>query len=122
DNLIEWNAERGCLVFEARHTQAVSVQGITPKAARADSGRMLVIQLALGPGETKEIQYANAVEGDRQTAVVAYDDLQANFSQIAVEHERAFNGLIRSAFTPGNSDFSGYLPQLETKDESLWQL
>jgi len=34
DNRIDWNAERGCLVFEARHTQAVSVQGINPKPIR----------------------------------------------------------------------------------------
>jgi hypothetical protein len=30
--------------------------------------------------------------------------------------------LLKSAFTPGNSGFSGYLPQLETDNESLWQL
>ena len=30
--------------------------------------------------------------------------------------------MLKSAFTPGNSDFSGHLPQLETDDESLWQL
>ena len=54
DNRIEWNAERGCLVFEARHTQAVSVQGINPKPTRVDAGRMLVIEMTLGPGETKE--------------------------------------------------------------------
>jgi len=78
--------------------------------------------MTLGPGETKELHYINVVDGDRQTAATNYDTLQANFSQVAVEHERTFNGLLKSAFTPGNSDFSGHLPQLETDDESLWQL
>jgi len=122
DNRIEWNAERGCLVFEARHTQAVSVQGINPKPTRVDSGRMLIIELTLGSGETKELHYVNVVDPDRPVAVANYDALQSNFSRVAEEHERAFNGLLKSAFTPGNSDFSGHLPQLETDDESLWQL
>jgi len=30
--------------------------------------------------------------------------------------------LVRAAFTPGNSEFSGHLPQLITNDESLWNL
>jgi len=122
DNLIHWDASRGCLVFEAQHSQAVSVQGIVPKASRVDLGRMLVLEVTLGAGETKEIQYVNAVDADTQSALAAYDALQSNFTQAVSENERVFNSLLKSAFTPGNSDFSGYLPQLETDDESLWQL
>ncbi len=122
DNQIRWDVSRGCLVFEAQHSQAVSVQGITPKADRLDSGRMLVFELSLGPGETKELRYINTVEADRQSALASYDTLQANFRQALADNENSFNNLLKSAFTPGNSDFSGYLPQLETLDESLWQL
>lgn len=122
DNLIHWDASRGCLVFEAQHSQAVSVQGIVPKASRLDLGRMLILGMTLGPAETKEIHYVNAVDGDSQSALAAYDGLQAGFTRATEENEQAFNGLLKSAFTPGNSDFSGYLPQLETDDESLWQL
>jgi hypothetical protein len=122
DNRIEWNAERGCLIFEARHSQAVSVQGLRPKPNRVAEGRMLIFELALGPGETKELHYVNAVDQDSQSALSTYDALQAGFSQLTVEHERTFNYLIQSAFTPGNSAFSGHLPQLQTDDESLWQL
>lgn len=122
DNLIHWDGSRGCLVFEAQHSKAVSVQGISPKADRVDSGRMLVLEMTLGPGDTKEIRYVNAVDSDSQSALAAYDTLQAGFTDAAQENERVFNGLLESAFTPGNSDFSGYLPQLETEDESLWHL
>ena len=122
DNLIQWDAERGCLTFEARHSPAVSVQGLTPKPNRVDAGRMLVVEMTLGPGQTKELHYVNVVEPDRQTAIANYDALQVNFTQLAQEQEHHFNGLIAAAFTPGNSEFSGYLPQLETDDESLWQL
>lgn len=122
DNLIHWDDGRGCLVFEAQHSQAVSVQGISPKVSGVESGRMLVIEITLGRGETKELHYVNAVDSGKQAALAAYDDLQANFTQEMQENENSFNSLLRSAFTSGNSDFSGYLPQLETDDESLWQL
>lgn len=122
DNQIHWDTSRGCLIFEAQHSQAVSVQGITPKADRIDSGRILVFELSFGPGETRELHYVNSIEADRQSALTSYDNLQSTFSQALLHNERSFNSLLKSAFTRGNSDFSGYLPQLETDDESLWQL
>jgi hypothetical protein len=45
-----------------------------------------------------------------------YDELQRRFDQAVQENERKWDGLIRSAFTPGNSDFSGHLPRLITDD------
>lgn len=122
DNRIHWDAERGALVFEAQHSPAVSVQGIAPKPGRVDSERMLLMEVALGPGETRDLHYVNTVEGDAQSALSAYDALQAHFEEASRENENSFNRLFHSAFIPGNSDFSGHLPQLETDDESLWQL
>jgi len=121
DNRIEFSSERGALIFEAQHSAAVSVQGITPKP-RVDSLRMLVLDVTLGPGETKEFRYVNTVAPDRQTALAAYDDLQSRFATLSNENEHHFNSLIKSAFTPGNSDFSGHLPELHTNDEALWNL
>jgi hypothetical protein len=122
DNLIHWDAARGALIFEAQHSPAVSVQGISPKPTRVESGRMLVVDVTLGPGETKEFHYVNAVDANSEAALATYDALQTNFEQVVGENEMEFNSLVRSAFTAGNADFSGYLPQLETDDESLWQV
>jgi len=122
DNRVDWDSGRGCLVFTAQHSEAVSVQGITPKANRVDGGRMLIFEMTLGAGQTKELHYVNTVDSEAPMALQDYDDLQANFVQAVKENEQAFNGLFKSAFTPGNLDFSGYLPQLETDDESLWNL
>jgi hypothetical protein len=122
DNQIHWDSIRGALIFEAKHSQAVSVQGISPKPGRADSGRMVVVDVELGPGETKELHYLNVVAANSTDALAIYDELQSRFAQVERENETAFNSLLRSAFTEGNLDFSGYLPQLETEDESLWQL
>ncbi len=122
DNEIHRDSTRGALIFEAKHSQAVSVQGISPKSSRVDSGRMLIVDLELGPGETKELRYVNVVAANSSDALSVYDELQSHFAQVERENETTFNSLLRSAFTEGNSDFSGYLPQLETEDESLWQL
>lgn len=122
DNTIHFDSSRGALIFEAQHSQAASVQGISPKPDRLEYGRMLVVDLVLGPGETKELHYVNTVEGNADAALIAYDELQSNFVRVAQENETQFNSLLQSAFTESNSDFSGYLPQLQTDDESLWQL
>ena len=122
DNLIHWDGARGCLIFEAQHSQVVSVQGISPKPTHVELGRMLVLELMLGSGEVKELQYVNVVDADGQAALAEYDQLQAAFPRTMLKSEQEFNSLLKSAFTPGNSDFSGYLPRLETDDESLWQL
>ena len=78
--------------------------------------------MTLGPGETKRFNYVNAVDGTAEAALAAYDQIQSGFDQAMQQNEADFNSLLRAAFTEGNSDFSGYLPQLETDDESLWQL
>jgi hypothetical protein len=122
DNAIHWDVERGALVFLAQHSPAVSVQGISPGPSRLEAGRMIVLDVKLGPGETKEFHYVNAVDTGAEAALTTYDELQSGFVQAMHQNESDFNSLLRAAFTEGNSDFSGYLPQLETDDEFLWQL
>lgn len=122
DNKVQFDASRGALIFESQHSSAVSVQGIFPRPDRVNSGRMLEVDLSLGPDESKELHYINTVDASPEAALAAYDQLQAHFDEISKENELAFNSLLRSAFSPENSEFSGYLPQLETDSESLWDL
>jgi len=122
DNSIHWDSGRGALIFRAQHSDAVSVQGISPKPNRVDCGRMISIDLTLGPGESKEFHYVSAVDGTAEAALAAYDQIQSGFDQAMLQNEADFNSLLRAAFNEDNSEFSGYLPQLETDDESLWQL
>jgi hypothetical protein len=122
DNRITAMASRGCLVFEALHSRAVSVQGLLPKPDRVENLRMLTLEWTLGPGESREIHYVNAIAEEKEAALASYDRLQANFTAIQAQSEEVVAGLLRAAFTPGNSEFSGHLPQLVTEDESLWKL
>jgi hypothetical protein len=122
DNALHWDAERGCLIFSAQHSPAVSVQGISPVAKLDESQHRLNLEIELGRGETREFHYVNAVAGDAPEALAMYQQLQENFADVAKANEESLNNLLRSAFTPGNSQFSGSLPRLETDDESLWEL
>jgi hypothetical protein len=122
DNRITPMISRGCLIFEAQHSHAVSVQGFLPHPNRVEDLRMLTFDLTLEAGESREIRYVNAIGEEKASASAMYDQLQANFATIQGQNEERFSGLLRSAFTPGNSEFSGHLPRLVTEDESLWKL
>ena len=122
DNKLETSEHRGCIVFEAQHSRAVSVQGISPRAQRVESGRMLIHEFTLEPGASLTFHYLNVIGDDKEAALSTYDRLQASFENLVAENEQEFTSLIHSAFTPGNSRFSGYLPQLVTKNQSLWKL
>ena len=122
DNRLTWDAAHGCLIFEAQHSQAVSVQGFSPKPDRMENKRILVFEATLTPGESREFRYANAIADDKTEAISGYDRVQADFPALLQQNEDVFAGLVKAAFTPGNSEFSGHLPQLVTEDESLWNL
>lgn len=122
DNRVIPDRARGCVVFEAQHSPAVSVQGISPKPNRIEHRRMLVHEFPLDPGETRTFHYVNVIGEGKNGVVGVYDRLQADFEDLLKENEEVFSGLIRAAFTPGNAEFSGHLPQLVTRDPALWKL
>ncbi|ABF39660.1 hypothetical protein Acid345_0655 [Candidatus Koribacter versatilis Ellin345] len=122
DNKITYDARRGCLIFEAQHSQIVGVQGFHTSPDRVEQKRMLLFDLELGSRESKSLNFTVALAGDASSAVELYDKLQANFAGIEKESEATFDHLVGSAFTPGNSEFSGNLPRLVTDNEALWKL
>lgn len=122
DNRVTADLARGCLIFEAQHSKAVSVQGVQPEPHGVRDLRILVFELTLGPGQSKELRYINAIAGEKAEAVESYQRMQAGFRDLMHQNQDAFTDLIRAAFTPGNSAFSGHLPQLITDSEPLWNL
>jgi len=122
DDRLTPNAAAGFIVFESVHTRAVSVQGIAPVPNRIEQGRMLTYEFTLNPGETRAFHYVNAIGDDGAAVSDDYERLQAGFARLQKDAEEVFDSRIRSAFTPGNSEFSGSLPQLVTRDPALWKL
>jgi hypothetical protein len=122
DNRLTANATQGYIVFEALHSRAISVQGVNPIPDRIEQGRMLAYDCTLNPGEQRAFQYVNAIGNDGAALLEDYARIQAEFRRLLKEAEEVWNSRLRSAFTPGNSEFSGSVPQLVTRDPSLWKL
>jgi TAT (twin-arginine translocation) pathway-exported protein len=122
DNKITWDAQRGCLLFEAKHSEAAAAQGFHPVPARMEHRRMLIFEMELGPGQEKQINFIAAVAANGKEALDHYDELQSKFAVLEKENDSSFTSLVNAAFTPGNSEFSGNLPRLVTNNEALWKL
>jgi len=122
DNRITANVPEGYIAFESQHTRAISVQGFTPRPNRVEQKRILVYDVKLIPGEQRVFRYVNAIGDDREAVLAAYSRQQAQFPDSLKEAEQAWDARIGAAFTPGNSEFSGSLPRLETRDPALWKL
>jgi hypothetical protein len=122
DNKISWDARRGCLLFEAQHSEIAAAQGFRPEPDRVEQKRMLVFDMELGPREQKQLNFVVAVAENGRAAFELYEGLQAGFADLEKENETVFTGLVRAAFTPGNAEFTGNLPKLVTNNESLWKL
>ncbi len=122
DNRLTPDEARGCVVFEAQHSSAFSVQGVSPRPRRIEQKRMLIYDFVLEAGETRTFHYLNVLGESHDEVLANYDRLQAGFAEILKENEETFARFLRSAFTPGNSEFSGHLPQLVTSDPALWKL
>lgn len=122
DNRLTWNAAQGRITFAAQHSAAACAQGIHPQAQAVRGGNMLRYTLRMQPGERQEFHFVAAIAGSAADAEALHDRLQTSFATLDRENEDAFDRLVRSAFTPGNSSFSGHLPQLHTDSETLWDL
>jgi hypothetical protein len=122
NNKLTPSDSHGCVIFEAQNSRAVSIQGVSPRPARIEQGRMLVHEFSLNPGETRSFHYLNLIGENKDATLDAYDRQQANFDQLLSENEQRFAGILRQAFTPGNSEFSGHLPELITRNRELWKL
>ena len=122
DNHLSWNSGNGRLTWSAAHSQAASTQGIAPAADGVDGGNVLRYNFTLGPGATRELHFAATVAAGSADSDALYDRMQAQFADLEQQNERRFDQLLHSAFTAGNSDFSGSLPRLHTTSETLWNL
>ncbi|HTW49347.1 MAG TPA: hypothetical protein VMD92_15445, partial [Acidobacteriaceae bacterium] len=122
DNQQSWDAAHGRLTFAAQHAQAACSQGIHPPADSLVAGNVLQYRLTLSSGEAREFHFVAAIAPDPAQSAALHDQLQQNFATLETQNECRFEQLLHSAFTAGNSDFSGHLPRLQTNSETLWNL
>lgn len=121
DNEITIDRDRVALMCSARHSAAVSLQGVTPRGSSVDS-KGIDLEREIAPGASCEVYYINVIDDDGQDARRVYDEIAADPSSEIARVREEWNGVLADVFTPGNARFSGSLPRLETSNRSLQQL
>lgn len=137
-NHVEADGSR--LVFVDEAASAWSVQGVdAPATARLSGvapaaeeyevgiggtgrGGDVSVELAVEAGGVARFGYVHATAASRERAVAEFDAVVTDVPG-AVEASAAFwNRQLEAAFTPGNGEFSGHLPVLETSSDALRRL
>jgi len=85
----------------------------------AGRGGELQVDLELPPGATDRFGYVHAVAKTREDAVSVFDRVAADVPAAIQSSEELWNGQLRAIFTPGNDQYSGHLPVLETSSYAL---
>ncbi|WP_116951192.1 MGH1-like glycoside hydrolase domain-containing protein [Jiangella endophytica] len=112
---------RAALLGRAETTAAVSVQGLDADGARAGD-RTLEVDVSLAPGERYRFGYVHVVGADADGALAAYDTVVADVPGQVAAARTLWDDTLRAAFTPGNDQFSGHVPTLETSNDALRRL
>lgn len=92
---------------------------VTP--GRAAVGR-IEVELEVAGGEEARVGYVHALAADESTALATFDRLAADVPGVVTAATSEWDTELRAAFTPGNSRWSGHLPELHTDDPALRRL
>ncbi len=122
DNKITIEESRNAVLFEAVHSEACSVQGMYPKADTVNEfgveKKILIPANGIGV-----IYYINVLGEKAGETFKQFDSLANEWIENLFEiNESEWNKQIKAIFTPGNSEYSGFLPELHTDDEDISRL
>ena len=121
DNEVVIDDARRALLFRARHSAAVSLQGVFPRAEEVDP-KGVVLRPAVGRGETVEVFLVDVIAETVDQARALYDRIGANPAAELVRARECWDEELRCVFTPGNGRYSGSLPRLETRNRHVERL
>lgn len=128
------------LVFANRSGTAWSVQGvdtdaevrlsgIAPAAGEHEAGiggiergGEITVRLDVAPGATARFGYVHAVGASKDAATAAFDAIAVDVPAAVRTAESFWDAQLEAAFRPGNTEFSGHLPTLDTNSEPLRRL
>jgi len=128
------------LVFVDAAATAWSVQGVdVPATARLSGvaptseqfsvgvggmgrGGDVTVVLEVAAGAEARFGYVNAVGTSREQALAVFEAVAGDVEGSVAASEQYWNAQLEAAVTPGNTQFSGHLPVLETESEALHRL
>ena len=107
----------------------VRLSGIAPAGGEhevgiggIERGGELTVRLDVPAGGTARFGYVHAVGATEEEAAAAYERIAADVPGTVRAAEAYWNGQLAAAFQPGNGEFSGHLPVLETDSDALRRL
>ncbi|WP_199043856.1 hypothetical protein [Glycomyces salinus] len=107
----------------------VRLSGIAPMTGEHDSGiggvergGEVAVELELAPGAEARFGYVHTVAATEADAAAAFERIAADVPGTVRAAETFWNTQLAAAFQPGNGEFSGHLPTLETTSEPLRRL
>lgn len=136
----EASVESSRLVFSDAAETAWSVQGVdVPATARLSGvaptseefsigvggmgrGGDVTVALDIAAGGAARFGYVQALGRTRDAAVGVFDAVAADVPGAVNASEEYWNAQLEAAVTPGNTEFSGHLPVLETSSDALRRL
>ena len=118
NNELEIDAERGALIFTAKASDAVMVQGGVPRAETVDEQGVRWTPNIPAAG-TWTGSLVIAIAEDTPAALEAFDALAADPAAEVAACEALWDSELEAVFTPGNDRYSGSLPMLETTSATL---
>ena len=100
---------------------AVAVQGVD-RAGATVRGSRIEATLTIPPGGRDRIGFVKVTGVDRDATLRAYDETVGGVGTVAAAAEQRWDEVLRAAFTPGNDEFDGHLPILQTENDALRRL
>jgi hypothetical protein len=107
----------------------VRLSGIAPAAGEHETGiggiergGEVTVHLDIAPGATARFGYVHAVGTTEEATTATFERIAADVPATVAAAESFWNTQLDAAFRPGNDQFSGHLPVLETTSEPLRRL
>ncbi|MEV0650794.1 hypothetical protein AB0I28_36620 [Phytomonospora sp. NPDC050363] len=107
----------------------VRLSGVAPAAGEhevgiggIERGGEVTVHLDVAPGATARFGYVHAIGASEVEASGVFDRVAADVPRTVAAAETLWNAQLEAAFRPGNDEFSGHLPKLETSSAALRRL
>lgn len=106
---------RGSAIVDDTEEFAIGIGGMT-------RGGDVTVRLELEPRGSARFGYVHAIGTTLAAATAAYDVSIQDVPGAVSESERFWNAQFAAAVTPGNTEYSGHLPVLDTNNAALHRL
>ena len=121
DNVCTLNEQNKIMIHSSKKENAHLLQGLTGQIESLDRFG-ITKTIKIPPGEKVEFYYFAVMADNINDGINTYQKLTSKRKELISNNERIWNQEINSIFDQDSSNYSGFLPILSTKNESLLKL